>query len=127
VPGQDIVWGGFTFTLATPVSSELKFDMFKLDYRYSLQHNEKVELGASVGLHIMHTFASISAYSINQAQSGAVTTPLPVFGLFASYSDYQDKARGGLEDFLLGVEYRLFRNVALGAAYSRFTTNLELK
>jgi hypothetical protein len=143
VLGQDIVWGGYTFPLATPVSSELKFDVYKLNYRYSLYRNDKVELGLALGLHVMHTFASISAYTINQAQSDAVTAPLPVFGLFASYNftprfsafynyeaffiNYQDKARGGLEDFLIGLEYRVFRHVALGAAYSRFTTNLELK
>jgi hypothetical protein len=143
VLGQDIVWGGVTFPLSTQVDSELKFDVYKLNYRYSVYHNDKVELGASLGLHIMRASASINAYEINLTQSDAVTAPLPVFGLFASYNftprfsafygyesffiDYQDKARGGMEDFLIGLEYRLFRHFSLGAAYSRFSLNLQLK
>jgi hypothetical protein len=32
-----------------------------------------------------------------------------------------------LQDFLIGLEYRLFRNVALGAAYNRFGLGMEIK
>jgi len=143
VLGQDIVWGGITYPISTPVDSELKFDVYKLSYQYSVYHNDKVELGAGIGLHIMRTSASINATGINQQQSQAVTAPLPVFGLYAKYNfsprfsafysyeaffiNYQDKVRGGLEDFLLGLEYRLFRNFSLGAAYNRFDLNATIR
>ena len=68
---------------------------------------------------------------------------MPVWGLFADYNftprfsvfynyqsffiDYQDKVRGGLQDFLLGLEYRIFDHVALGTAYNRFNLSLKLK
>lgn len=143
VLGQDINWGDHTYPVNTQVDSTLKFDVYKLNYQYSLYHNEKVELGALVGFHVMRVFAEINATGINQAQSQAVTAPLPVWGIFADYKftprfsiyysyqvffiDYEDKAKGGLQDTLLGLEYRLFRNFALGAAYNRFNLNMELK
>jgi len=34
--------------------------------------------------------------------------------------------KGALQDFLLGVEYRMFRHVAIGAAYNKFALDLEL-
>jgi len=142
VLGQDIVWGGITYPLSTPVDSEVKFDVYKLSYQYSVYHSDEVELGASFGFHVMRVGASIVATGINQQQSEAITAPLPVFGLFASYHfsprfsafynyesffiDYQDKVRGALVDFLFGLEYRIFRNVALGVAYNRFDLNVRI-
>jgi hypothetical protein len=140
---RDIVWGDQTYPISTKVDSEIKFDVYKLNYQYSVYHNDKVELGASFGLHIMKTFAGISASGISQSQNESITAPLPVWGLFADYNftprfsiyynyqfffiNYQDKVRGGLQDFIFGLEYRVFRNVALGAAYNRFGLNMELK
>jgi hypothetical protein len=142
VLGQDIEWGGVTYPLSTPVNSEIKFNVYKLSYQYSLYHNDKVELGASFGFHIMSAFASIAATNINQSDSEQITAPLPVWGLSAAYHfsprfsafygyeffyiNYQDTVRGGLSDFLVGLEYRLFRNFALGAAYSRFGLNVKI-
>ena len=140
---KDIVWNDQTYTASTVVDSKIKFDIYKLNYQYSVYHNEKVELGALIGFHVMRVFAGISASGINEAQSQAITAPLPVWGLFADYNftprfsvyynyqvffiDYQDKARGGMQDMLFGLEYRLFRHLSLGAAYNRFNLNLELK
>ena len=138
---QEIIWSGQTYT--GQVDSELKFDVYKLSYQYSLFHNEKAELGASFGFHIMRVSTGISASGSSQSKRNAATAPLPVWGLFADYNftprfsvyyDYQfffinsdDKVRGGLQDFLFGLEYRLFRNVALGAAYNRFSMKAEIK
>ncbi len=143
VLSQDIEWGGETFPINTQVDSKLEFDVYKLNYQYSVYHNDKVELGASFGFHIMKSFVGINASSILQSQSESVTAPLPVLGLFADYNftprfsvfynyqfffiNYQDKIKGGLQDFLIGLEYRVIRNLALGFAYNRFGLNLELK
>jgi hypothetical protein len=140
---KEITWGDFTYPINTQVDSTIKFDIYKLNYQYSLFHNEEAELGVLVGFHVMRTFAGISASGINQTQSQAVTAPLPVWGIFADYKftprfsayyiyqaffiDYEDKAKGALTDTLLGLEYRLFRHFALGAAYNRFNLNMELK
>jgi len=136
-----INWGGIPFS--AQVDSKLKFDVYKLNYQYSVFHDEKAELGASFGFHIMHIFAGIDVSGSNQSQSEAATAPLPVWGLFADYNftprfsayyNYQfffinvdNKFKGGLQDFIFGLEYRLFRNIALGAAYNRFSLAAEIK
>jgi len=139
---RDITWGDITFPINSQVDSVLKFDIYKLNYQYSLFHNEKVELGALIGLFVMHINAGISSNGLGGTNQ-AVTAPLPVVGLFADYKftprfsiyynyqlfslDYDNKYKGSLSDFLLGLEYRLFRNVALGVAYNRFNVNLQAK
>jgi hypothetical protein len=136
-----IDWGGQQFS--SQVDSELKFDVYKLNYQYSLFHNKEAELGVLVGLHIMRVSAGISATGIGESKAEAITAPLPVFGFYADYNftprfsafynyqfffvNYQDKIKGGLGDFMLGTEYRLFRNFALGAAYNRFALTLDAK
>jgi hypothetical protein len=140
---RDIQWGDQIFPVNAQVNSELKFDVYKLSYQYSVYNNDKVELGASFGLHIIHASAGITATGIGESQGDAVTAPLPEFGLFADYKftprfsayysyqwffiNYKDTIKGGLQDFLFGLEYRVFRNVGLGLAYNRFSLNLEAK
>jgi|WetSurSiteA1Bulk_404760.scaffolds.fasta_scaffold51401_1 hypothetical protein len=143
VLSKQIEWGGQTYPISTHVDSELRYDIYKLNYQYSLFHNDTVEVGASLGLHIMKIFTGISASGIQQSSNHAATAPLPVFGLFTHYNftsrlsafyhyqwffiNYQDRVKGGLQDFLLGVEYRIFRNVSLGAAYNRFAMDVKVK
>lgn len=143
VLGQEIIWNGVTYPINTPVDSKLKYDIYKMSYQYSLYHNEEVELGMSFGFHVMHVFAGIDASGISLSEGESVTAPLPVFGLSADYKftprfsfyynyqvfniNYQDKIRGGLQDLLFGLEYRLFRHVALGAAYNRFSLSVDAK
>ena len=133
--------GGQTFLAGSQVDSRLNFDVTKVNYQYSLFHNEEAELGASIGLHVMGVSASINGTTQSQGQS--ITAPLPVWGLYAKYKftprfsayynyeifniNYQDKVSGGLQDFLFGLEYRLFRNFALGAAYNRFALHMKGK
>lgn len=140
---KDIVWGGVTYPVNSQVDTQLKFDVYKLNYQYSVFHDEKAELGASFGFHVMHVFAGIDAIGINESHSEAATAPLPVWGLYADYNftprlsayynyqfffiNYEDKFKGGLQDFIFGLEYRLFRNVAVGAAYNRFALNADIK
>jgi hypothetical protein len=138
---KDIQWGDQTFPVNSQIDSELKFDVTKVNYQYSVFHNEEAELGASFGLHVMGVSANING--INRSQGQSVTAPLPVWGLYAKYKftprfsayyeyqifniNYQDKVSGGLQDFLFGLEYRLFRNFALGAAYNRFALHMKGK
>jgi hypothetical protein len=140
---KEIDWAGRIYPANTKVDSEIKFGIYKLDYQYSLFHNDKAELGASFGFNIMKISTSVVAQGINQSGSRSVSAPLPVWGMFADYKftprlsayynyqfffvNFQDKNKGAIQDFLFGLEYRLFRNIALGAAYNRFGMQLEAK
>ncbi len=141
VLSEQIVWNGVTYDIGTQVDSTIKLTVYKLNYQYSVYHNEEVELGALIGLHITHVLAGINASGFNLSQGDSVTAPLPVWGLFADYKftprfsayynyqvffiNYQDKVKGGMQDFLFGLEYRLTRHIALGAAYNRFSLNVK--
>lgn len=136
-------WNGQEYLVNWQVNSKIDYDIYKLNYQYSVFHNDKAELGASFGFHVMKTFVSIATSTLTQSGSESVTAPLPVWGLYASYNftprfsafynyqfffiNYQDKIKGGLQDFIFGLEYRLFRHVALGAAYNRFGLHVESK
>jgi len=140
---EDIEWNGQIYPINTRVDSEINFDIYKLSYQYSLFHNEKAELGVSFGFHVMKAEARLEARGINQSGGQSVTAPLPVWGLFAEYNftprlsayhnyqlffvNFEDKVRGGLQDLLIGLEYRLFRNVGIGAAYNRFSLDVKMK
>ncbi|MDH4096597.1 MAG: hypothetical protein OEV81_17630 [Betaproteobacteria bacterium] len=139
----DISWGDVDFATGTTVDSKIEFDVYKINYQYSLYNKPEVELGALVGLHVMGTSIGINAVGISQARTESLTAPLPVWGLFARYNftprlmtyfnyqfffvNYDDRVKGGLQDFLLGLEYRATRTLGLGAAFNRFGINLEAK
>jgi hypothetical protein len=140
---RDINWGDQTFPVNARANSEIKLEVYKLNYQYSLFHDEKVELGVLGGFHVMRTSVGISAIGINRSQDESVTAPLPVLGTFAEYKftprfsayfnyqfffiTYDDRIKGALQDFLVGLEYRVLRNVALGAAYNRFALDIKSK
>jgi len=139
----EIDWGGEAYPIGTTVDSQINFDVYKINYQYSVLNSAEAELGGLIGLHVMKAGVGLSAAGIGQARSEAVTAPLPVLGLYARYNftprfsmyynfqfffiDYQDTVKGGLQDSLVGLEYRLFRNFAAGVALNRFNMSLESK
>jgi hypothetical protein len=143
VLGQDIQWGDTVYPLNTQVDSELRFSVYKVNYQYSLHNDKNVELGVLAGFHVMKVGIDLNAVGISRSTSETITAPLPVFGLFARYNftprfsayyNYQwffisidDKVRGGLQDFILGAEYRVIENLALGLAYNRFALDIKAK
>jgi hypothetical protein len=143
---RDIVWGDQTYPINFQLDSKLEFDVYKLNYQYSLHNDDKVELGALFGFHVLKTVISLNGFNSGaavQSNSESVTAPLPVFGLFARYNftrelaayfnyqwffiNYEDTVKGGLQDFIIGLEYRLVENVSLGVAYNRFGMRLKAK
>ncbi len=140
---REIDWAGQIYPANTRVDSEIHFEIYKLDYQYSLFHNDKAELGATFGFNIMHISTSVVAQDINQSARRSVSAPLPIWGLFVDYKfthrfsacysyqffsvNFQDKTKGSIQDFLFSLEYRLIRNIALGFAYNKFGMQLENK
>ncbi|MGH8688006.1 MAG: hypothetical protein ACREVQ_09885 [Burkholderiales bacterium] len=141
--GTAIDWGGQTYPIGTTVDSTIKFDIYKVNYQYSVVDNDKVELGGLAGLHIMNISMGINGAAIGQSNTSSVTAPLPVLGMYARYNftpafsiyynyqfffiNYEDKIKGGLQDFLLGLEYRISKHFALGAAFNKFGMNVQSK
>jgi len=83
---RTIDWGDLPpITIGSQVDSELRFDVYKVNYQYSLFHNEQAELGALFGFHFLKTFVGINAGGA-ESKNTAITAPLPVLGLYANYN-----------------------------------------
>jgi hypothetical protein len=126
---EEFVWDGETYPIDVLVKANFDLKIYKLAYTWSFMRRDNGFLGATAGLYIADTGASISAESIGQASSGGTTAPLPVFGLRGQYDfaekwslrasaeffaiDYDDYS-GSLFDVYAGVDYHFTRHVAVG-------------
>ena len=127
-------------TIVIPVNAraqtQLDYDIIKLGYLWSFYHSNKVELAAGAGLHITKIAVGLSADTTIPANSSVknvdTTVPLPVlsFGLtynvtpkFHWYLKSEvfaitiDDWEGVYTDGTLGLEYRFWRNIALGTGF----------
>jgi hypothetical protein len=144
---QQIQVGDNVVSAGATTQSSLSFSIYRLLYNYSFYRNEKVELGVSPGLYMMRTKFNFSANgTINGIQGNTtivneeVTLPLPSIGLVANYNitpKLQFQSRydffylkindytGAMFEFYAGLEYRLFKHFAMGAAYDRLQASLR--
>ncbi len=132
-----------TIPLGAQVTSSLDFDVFKVGYLWSFHHTNKVELGVGAGLHITRLTVGLDANITvppNQFLRNVNTTvPLPVVSLVLKYNvtprfHWYLKTEafaikfenwvGSYRDATLGMEYRVWKHLALGAGLS--SNSLEL-
>ena len=144
---QDILINDQTVNAGTSTQTGLNFRIYRLLYNYSFYHNDKVELGVSPGLYMMRTTFNFAAQGIINNVPGTstvvneqLTIPLPSIGLVANYNitpKLQFQSRydffyltvgdytGTMFELYAGLEYRLFKHFAMGAAYDRLTAGLS--
>ncbi len=136
---EEFVWDGDVYPIDVLVKASLDLSIYKLAYTWSFMQRDNFYLGATAGLYILDTGASISAESIGQASSGGTTAPLPVFGLRGQYDfsekwslrgsveifavDY-DAYSGSLHDVYAGVDYQLFEHAAIGLGINSVTLDV---
>ena len=136
-----LVIGDETYS-GTTVNSELKYTLYKLGYAYSFYHSSKVELSISAGLNFTEYEFSINDDSGANAETAGFTAPLPMFGLRMGYAitpkwsvnyvaesffvDFEDKVRGALINYELNTEYKVLKNLALGAGLARIGSAVEI-
>ena len=148
---EQIVVGDTTIGAGASTNSSLSFNMYRAMYQYSFYHNEQVELAFIPGLYLAKTHFMLTAsgqISVNGSPTSSgvsqtnenVTLPLPSVGVLANYhispklltqvrtdffylkiGDFE----GSMMEFYAGLEYRLFKPFALGAAYDRLVVNAE--
>ena len=126
------------------VVSDLDYDIFKVGYLWSFHHTDKIEMGVGAGLHITRLALGLNA-SVTNPPSSAIeqvdtTVPLPVISFVIKYTINPkwhwylkteafalkfDKWAGSYRDATWGVEYRGWKNVALGAGLSGNALELE--
>lgn len=116
------------------VKTELEYDILKVGYLWSFYHNDKIELSVGAGLHLTRVELKLQANSTtppaNEARDGRSTVPLPVLSFGLNYnvtsklswflrseifSISLDDWTGTYTDSSVGIEYRAWRNIGLGA------------
>jgi len=149
----DITIDGITYAAGGTVNSEIDIGLYRFFYNYSFHRDEKVELALSLGLYFADISASFSSNVTCTATTGScpgvtspggsastLLAPLPSIGVFANYWItprlmstarfdwfYVETAqfKGDMSEVFLGLEYRLFKNFAVGGAFNRLDVDLD--
>ena len=132
-----------TVPVGAQVVSNMGYDIYKLGYLWSFHHTDKVEMGVGAGLHITRLALGLDVDTTTgpiSTEDVDTTVPLPVVSFVVNYKINPkwawfiktelfalkfDKWAGSYRDVTFGVEYRAWKNVALGAGIS--SNNLELE
>ncbi len=130
---RPIVFGDQVFRSGDAVSAALQWRVMGLTWTYALFQNDRFELGAGIGVHVMDLDvrgivpARFASYEVSTA--GALPTPALEAALritrrisVTARGQYLHAARNGtsgvMEDFHADVQFRVVPNFAIGAGYS---------
>ena len=143
----------YEIDLRGKVDSSLRLDIVKLLYTYSYYHNDKVELGLSIGIHRTAIDFDLGATVGDGGGAFSITIapPIPVVGVRFAYSIYPEwdvlysydlvglvtdvnlldmpnvtGISGYLTDMNLASEYRLLDNLSLGLGLNYNNINFKL-
>ncbi len=147
---RQIEIGGNTISANASIQSDLNVNLYRFLYNWSFYRTDKVELALSPGFYVAATKFDLTAQGNillpnNQPSTSTrvnehITFPLPSFGILLNYNvtpriqvqgrtdffylkiaDYE----GVMFEFYAGLEYRLFKHFAVGAAYDRLAAGLQ--
>jgi hypothetical protein len=136
----DISYGDQTFATNTRLDTEIKNEITKISYNYSLININKFEFGIGAGLHLSKTSVTLQAPSLNEAERASGSGLLPVLSYSANYrvSDRfsiggknehffldQDSYKGSFNDFYLTAEYMFSEHWGIGAGYNSLSFNFD--
>ena len=137
---RDIQWGDSLYTIDTTIETDLSLEIYKLAYTYSVIRNETGYLGATAGLYVADSKASLQEAALGAAEVGELTAPLPVIGLRGEYAlsdrwsfrasgefffiEYDD-IDGSLVDIYAGLDYRVLDNLSIGLGFNSVTIDVD--
>lgn len=135
--------GDQTFTVGETVISDIKTELFKVDYAYSFYRSRQVELSVSAGLNFTTYEFEYALADDSSAESTNASGPLPMFGLRLGYAitdrwrlnfiseafyiKLADEFDGSFQYSEINLQYRFSNNLALGGGVTRYSTDLKAK
>jgi len=142
-----ITFGDTTYDVGAEVKTRFNTGLYKLSYRYSFVRNERIDLGASVGLSAIVSRLRISGEgSVDnssesfESTSRRVIAPIPVLGaqmdlkivkslFFRLTGDYFHINVSGVEgrfsDGRASLDWYPFKHFGFGAGYNRVSLRAE--
>jgi hypothetical protein len=145
VSDVEIRFGDVTFPANLPLNSFFDIEVIDLTYGYTLIHNEKWDLEASVGLSLQKIGIGMQGALVSVLEEEVkVTVPLPTFGfsgiyaltdklllggrlgIFAIELDLDSSNIGGsVIDAQLSLFHQTFKNMGFGIGANYFRVNVD--
>jgi hypothetical protein len=137
---RPIVFGNQVFNTGDTVNAALQWRVMGLTWTYAIIQNDRFELGAGLGVHVMDLdvrgTVPFRFASYETSTAGALPTPALESALritrrisFTARGQYLHGARNGtsgvMEDLHADVQFRWIPNFAIGAGYSLVRLKLE--
>lgn len=141
VISEDIDIGDDTIIAGSEVDSEVDLQLVRAAYKYSLIHDERVDLAIGGGFYVAPISASVKATGVGGVDEDfSITAPLPVFGMRADvaltrrsylrsqfelfYLEFDDYS-GSLRNLGVAYEFRPWRYLGLGVGFESFAAGVE--
>lgn len=142
---EDLQWGELAIPIDVSVDSQWDTRVIRADYRFSLIHKDRVDLGINLGVYLLRVQSSLA---INETSVNARTedsVPLPLIGADIEWSFAEDfVVRTGVQllgvkigdqttvdgewiEFRGAVEWLPLRNVGLGVGYLYNDVDLDIE
>jgi hypothetical protein len=139
---RPVVFGNQVFSTGDVLSAALQWRVMGLTWTYAIIQNDRFELGAGLGLHVMDLdvrgnvpsrFASYETSTAGALPTPALETALRITRRISltARAQYLHGARNGtsgvMSDFHADAQFRLAPNFAIGAGYSLLRLRLETR
>lgn len=137
---RETQWGFTTYPIGVSIKTSLRFKVYKVAYTYKFLRRDASYLGVIGGLYVADTGLEMLRLDVGDGENRTLTAPLPVIG-FRGEHFFADRWRahasaelffisidgieGSLHDFMLGIDYRLFDNAALGVGFNSTLTKID--
>ena len=138
---KDIDWNDTLFPVDAVIESNFDLTIYKAAYTWSFLQREKGYIGITAGLYIADFRNSLLAPSLGEREISDSTAPLPVLGLRGEYHlsekwsfrasgevfafEYDDYD-GQLFDAYAGLDYQIFRHMAIGVGINSVRFNIGI-
>ena len=133
--------GGGEIPIGTTLEGKFNIDIIKATYRYSIILDDRIDLNVGGGLYIAPVTFGVGVKDTNFEET-SLTAPLPVVGLgliaaltprwyvmgqadlmYLEIGNY----KGGVQNNVLGVEYRPFKKVGFGLRAESLKLRVEVE
>ena len=140
---RQIEWGDVTYDVGAELHPEVKFQFFKLNYKYSFVRTQKLEFAFSAGLSTIRTETELAGQGTVsggveesfQKKANSLLVPIPVLGLYGEWRMVRNLyLRGGVEylavnvsgwegsvkDLRASLDWYPFKHFGFGVGYNIF-------
>lgn len=146
---RTIEFDGSTYPIGVSVDSKIASNVYRATIGYSFIHNDRSELGASIGLHATDFTVELEGEAqigpgVRQvvARRRDFLAPMPTIGVYGTYEispkvvlngrvDFLslevDEYGGGITNAQASVAYRFSRNFSAGLAYRYVAYDLQVE